>query len=136
MNLDQIVVREFMTTNVVTLREHQSLRLASGRVFSQGLDEIAVVDGSGQFLGLVSQRDLAAAERSHILARTSKGEPKKAAVLLDTLISRDVETVSPSSSLREVLSLVLAENCTLIPVVEDVEFVGVVTMRGLLTLAV
>lgn len=133
MLLNSILVRHIMTTSVVALREHQSLRLASARGFTRGEDHVPVVDEHGRFLGLLNHRDLVAAERSRTLARGESQRHKQ--VPLSAIITRGVETVSLDASVQAALEQMLAGKLDLLPVIdEEGAFSGLVTMDSMLGL--
>lgn len=133
MRLASMLVRDIMTTGVVALREHQSLRLASALAFARGEDHLPVVGEDGRFLGLVNHRDLMAAERSAaILQNQSSSE---LSVPVRSVLSSVTETVAPDSSVESALRCMLSNGLGLLPVVSDQDgFCGLVTMDAMLLL--
>ncbi len=133
MLLASMLVRDIMTECAVTLREHQSLRLASALGFARAEDHLLVVDDTGRFLGLIDHRDVVAAERSHNLSSNEAGHP--AALPLGSLLSTPTVTVQPDTSVEVALEIMLSGANGLLPVINgDDEFCGIVTTDAMLAL--
>ncbi len=123
-----------MTTCMVALREHQSLRLASALGFARGEDHLPVVDKSGVFLGLVHHRDVVAAERSASILRLDD-QADDTAVPISSLILSPVHTISIHSSVEYALELLLSSRLGILPVIDDEDsFRGLVTIDSMLGL--
>jgi CBS domain-containing protein len=91
-------VADVMTTNVVTIRADASLSEAVTRLADSHVSGLAVVDGHGRLIGVVSATDVLGAE--------AEAGDRSAARLLETTVVREVMTprpltIGPALNLRE-----------------------------------
>lgn len=112
-----ITVGDFMTRDLVTVREDDDLALADSILRLGGIRHLPVVQ-EGRITGLVTQRDLlrSAAQRSH---KTTKAAD---------IMVREVVTVRPDTSLVQAAKIMLANKFGCLPVAEeDGRLVGIIT---------
>jgi CBS domain-containing protein len=91
-------VADVMTTNVVTIRADASLSEAVTRLADSHVSGLAVVDGRGRLIGVVSATDVLGAE--------AEAGDRSAPRLLETTVVREVMTprpltIGPELNLRE-----------------------------------
>lgn len=123
-----LAVADLMTRDVVTIEEGDNLALGDDLLKRHHIRHLPVVR-EGRLVGLVSHRDLIRA-----LARQtgSRATP----IWAKDVMSRSVETVSPRTSVREVVEKLLDRKFGCVPVVEDDgRLVGIITDSDLVRLA-
>ncbi len=136
--LEKLLVRHIMTDSLVTLREHHSLPLASALMFERGIAHLPILSGEGVLLGLVSQRDVLAAELSYaraMLLADDEREEIDMLVPLGQIVKREVATLSAEMSVRMAAQHLLEHRQGCAPVLDDKRAViGVVAEDDILSL--
>jgi CBS domain-containing protein len=135
MNAGDRPVSEVMQREVATLEESERLDLADDIMRLGRVRHMPVVDGS-RVKGIVSQRDLFAAS----LSKTIDFEPTERRAFLHSIdvsevMSKEVLSVSPDTTLREAARRMLRHGIGCLPVVEGDTLVGLVTETDLLRVA-
>ena len=135
MNAGDRPVSDVMQRDVATLEESERLDLADDIMRLGRVRHMPVVDGN-RVKGIVSQRDLFAAS----LSKTIDFEPTERRAFLHSIdvsevMSQDVVSVSPETTLREAARRMLRHGIGCLPVVEDDTLVGLVTETDLLQVA-
>lgn len=103
-----ITVGDFMTRELVTVKEEDDLALAESILRLGGIRHLPVVR-EGKLVGLVTQRDLlrSAAVRSHKSTRASD------------IMVREVTAVRPDTSLVQAAKIMLANKFGCLPVTDE-----------------
>lgn len=123
-----LTVEDLMTRDVVTIQEGDNLALGDDLLKLNHIRHLPVVR-EGKLVGLVSHRDL-------IRALAKLAGSRATPIWAQDVMSRDVETVSPSTSVREVVEKLLDHKFGCLPVVDDGgTLVGIVTDSDLVRLA-
>ena len=114
-------VADVMTQASVVESPTDSLRSAAEAMWRQQTGSLLVMDGD-VLLGIVTERD--------IMKAIARGwDPEQAAV--SDVMTREVLTIGPESSLHEAARLMAARWIRHLPVVRDGDVVGVVSQRDL-----
>jgi CBS domain-containing protein len=114
-----IHVADFMTHELVTVKETDDLALAESILRLGGIRHLPVVREQ-RLVGLVTQRDL-------LRSGASRSQPARA-VLAQDIMTRNPTTVAPSSSLAHAAHLMLSHKYGCLPVCEeDGTLVGIIT---------
>ena len=112
-----ITVGDFMTRDLVTVRESDDLALAESILKLGGIRHLPVAR-EGKLVGLVTQRDL---------LRSAAQRAQRQTAAADIMV-RDVVTVRPETSLVEAARLMLARKFGCLPVTEPGgKLVGIIT---------
>ena len=133
----QMRVADFMTTDVVTLTEDETLAHAQ-RCMARGRIRHLPVVRERTLVGLVTHRDLLAASFS-IFAEVEANEQRR---VFDTVrvveaMHRDVVTVSPELPVSKAARILLENKYGCLPVVDDEQQLqGIVTEADFLRLTV
>jgi CBS domain-containing membrane protein len=133
----QMRVADFMTTDVVTLTEDETLAHAQ-RCMARGRIRHLPVVRERTLVGLVTHRDLLAASFS-IFAEVEANEQRR---VFDTVrvveaMHRDVVTVSPELPVSKAARILLENKYGCLPVVDDEhQLQGIVTEADFLRLTV
>jgi len=130
-------VSDLMSGDVITLREEQSLPLARDLMKLRKIRHLPVVDDEGALVGLITQRDLLAAQVSY---QSFSDEGDRGAIDLDipvkNLMKRDVWTVAPTAGAFEAGQLLVDHSFSCLPVIDEHRrVVGILTDRDFLKYA-
>lgn len=120
-------VREIMTSEVMTLRHNDTLRLATDLMTLAQVRHFPVVD-AGRLVGVVSQRGLFRASLTAII----KNKKISARTVLGTVavidaMNEPATTISPDASIREAARIMVERHIGCLPVVDEGRLVGIVT---------
>ncbi len=129
-------VSEIMQTDVVTLTPDESLDLAQDVMHLGLLRHMPVLEGT-RLVGLVSSRDLLSASLTRCLEfDKSSRRAFIRSILVKEVMTCDVVTVSPDTSLGEAARRILHDKIGCLPVVgSDGTLIGLVTESDLLRAA-
>jgi len=130
------LVRDLMTSTVVTLGRNDALRSADDVMRLGRIRHLPIVDEEGNLAGIVSQRDLF---HSGLIRALGFGTHAHARAL-DSLdvkeaMHSEVVTVSPSAPLAEAAKLMLERKIGCVVVVEASQIVGILTESDFVRLA-
>jgi CBS domain-containing protein len=113
-------ISEVMTEAAVTDRPEDSLRQAAGRMREQQTGSLLVLDGQ-ELVGIVTERDVLKAVATDVPLDTPISE----------VMSKDLITVEPGTSLREAARIMTDRWIRHLPVLEGGRLVGIVSQRDL-----
>jgi CBS domain-containing protein len=117
-------VRDLMTPMPETVGPETTLVEAAQRMADGDFgDVLGTEPGTGTLLGIVTDRDIA------IRAVAAERDPRTTTVR--SILSGDLETVSPDDTLAVAISRMRAANVRRLPVVEDERPVGIVSLGDL-----
>jgi CBS domain-containing protein len=108
-----------MTQATVTESQQDSLRSAAERMWRQQTGSLLITEG-GQLTGIITERDL-------LRAIALGADPDKTSV--DDAMTAEVYTVPPDMQLQDAAREMAARWIRHLPVVEDGQLLGVVSMR-------
>ena len=109
-----------MIKELITISPDEKIALADLIMTRHSIGGLPVVDGE-RLVGIITQRDIMLA-RNYEIGGLKAGE----------LMTRDPITVTPDTSLREVVDTMLENKIERLPVVEDKRVVGIVVHGGIL----
>lgn len=116
---------EFMVRNVVTLRPEASIGEAIRVLLQRKISGAPVVDGEGRLVGVLSEKDCLRL----LAAEAHDGVPEGT---VRAFMTREVDAISPETTLYDVVSLFLRSHYRRLPVVEEGRLVGIVSRRDAL----
>jgi CBS domain-containing protein len=108
-----------MTQATVTESQQDSLRSAAERMWRQQTGSLLITEGE-QLAGIITERDL-------LRAIALGADPDKTSV--DEAMTAEVYTVPPDMQLQDAARVMAARWIRHLPVVEDGQLLGVVSMR-------
>jgi CBS domain-containing protein len=114
-----VQVRDVMTQATVTESQQDSLRSAAERMWRQQTGSLLITEG-GQLAGIITERDV-------LRAIAFGADPDKTSV--DEAMTAEVYTVGPDMQLQDAAREMAARWIRHLPVVEDGQLLGVVSMR-------
>jgi CBS domain-containing protein len=117
---------DIMTREVVTFTPETDLYEAMSVLLARKFSGASVVDSAGTLVGVLSEKDCLRV----IVGEVSEGLPEGR---VGDYMSRDLVTVSPSTSLFDVAALFLERHVRRLPVVEEgARLVGQISRRDVL----
>jgi len=114
-------VSKIMNEDVVSVKESETVGKAARAMLEKGVGGCPIVDGSGVVTAFVSERDFIKR-----LAHDGCG------IKVGDIMSRDVITVTPETSLATAARIMISKGVRRLPVVEKDEVVGVLRTSGIL----
>lgn len=131
-----MLVREFMTTEVTSLQEADTLLDATMIFVRSSFRHLPVLRGK-QLVGVVTERDVKQFAPS-LLTRISPDEYNQVmeTTPISRVMTRNVATVNPDQSVFEAASALYAKRVGCLPVVENGELAGIITTTDMLRLLV
>ncbi|MFN0249492.1 MAG: CBS domain-containing protein [Kofleriaceae bacterium] len=133
-----MLVRDIMTSDVVTFFEEQSLPLVEDVMRIHKFRHLPVIDSDRRLLGLITERDLLRGQISVLTglsvdARRARQEHIK----IQELMTRDVWTVRPDALASHAGEMLADHRFSCLPVVDDNHVLcGIITERDFLKFAI
>jgi CBS domain-containing protein len=124
---DRVEVRSLLRT-ATPIRMDQPLEAAAAALLKSGAHVLPVVEADGRFVGMISD---------HGILRTMVGRQRPPAressgVLVDSVMTRDPESISPEDSVERAAGTMLEAGIRHLPVVDDDgRVLGIVSERDL-----
>ena len=131
--METLRIAAIMSSPVISLEADHSLSLANGIMNLQRVRHLPVTR-SGRLIGLVTHRDLMAAQAA-ALAREA-GPDEDLSVPVSRIMQTDLLTVTPETPVLEAARIMLDHHYGCLPVVEGGLLVGIVTEIDMLRLLV
>jgi CBS domain-containing protein len=118
-------VESIMARNLLTVTSETPLTEAARQMEARGVGAVLVMAGA-HLAGILTERD--------ILRAVAKGDI--AAATVDAWMTRDPETIEPSETTAQAATLMIHGGFRHLPVVEEGEPVGIVSIRDLMRFVV
>lgn len=126
-------VRDLMSTKLVTLFAEQAMPLAEDIMKFRHIRHIPVVDPDSRLVGLVSHRDILAANTSRLVGLSDdERQARQSNITVRDIMTSDVWTVSPQTFAEVAAQTLLDHRYGCLPVVDDGKLVGMLTERDFL----
>ena len=130
-------VKNIMTKDVFTLNQHESLSAAKDLMDLARIRHIPIVDNLGNFVGLVTHRDILAATVSKLAEIEREVQDEiEAGIPIHEIMQTDVVTVTADLPLKEAARLLLEEKYGCLPVVSAGKLSGIITEADFLRLTI
>lgn len=108
-----------LSRQAITVNAHQTLREVALILSNNHIGAVPVIDNDGQLCGIVSERDLVRAMNEPFDFDHDKAED---------LMTKNLITVSAEVRSSELMSLMTTHKIRHIPIMENEEFVGIVSI--------
>ncbi len=133
-----IYVSDLMTSKVFTLQRTDTLQDVRSLMQLAKIRHIPVTGEGGQFVGLLTHRDLLGYAVSHLAEiDPQEQEEIESAIMVGEIMQTDVRTVSPDTLLREAAEILYRNKYGCLPVLDgDKKLVGIITEADFLRLAI
>lgn len=118
-----MLVRELMSTDVVTCHEEATLREAVGKLCEHGVGSVIVLDDDGHPVGMVTETDA-------LQAGYDTDRPFSE-IRVGDLSHRAVVTVAPEKTVQHVARKMSEEGVKKVPVMDHLELLGIVTLTDI-----
>lgn len=123
-----LLVSDVMTTKVITLTTHDSLKTAREIMQKARIRHLPIISRAGNFVGLLSQRDLLRASVSNFAdVEQDVREQIEAGIPVSEAMEVEVLTVPPDMPLAQAGELLLAHKFGCLPVLERGQLLGILT---------
>ncbi|BAW31929.1 MAG TPA: CBS domain-containing protein [Methanothermobacter sp.] len=122
-------VEDVMTTRVMVMPDTQQVSYARNLMLKHGISHIIVVDNKEKPVGIVTEKDIT--QKLRLAGPTWRRRPIDK-ISIKRVMSKDLITISAASDIREAVDLMLRNNISSLPVVEDGKLVGIITKTDLL----
>jgi len=136
-------VKDIMPNNVKTLTLDDTVGKALQFMKQSGIRHVCVVDiplgeeKKPYFVGVISERDIFRQIPPNIeKANGAKTNPKVQRQLLGQVVTRKPKTVSPETSIPNMLSVMLDNHVDMVPVLDGEDLVSVITTADIMKLLV
>ncbi|MHA1379328.1 MAG: CBS domain-containing protein [Candidatus Helarchaeota archaeon] len=122
MSIKDIKANEIMVKNPISIPPAEQIAAADLLMTRNNIGGLPVTDLEGNLVGLISLRDI-------MLSRftISVGGMK-----VEDIMEKNLKTVSPNTSLKEVLKIMLENRIERIPVVENGKLLGLIVHKEIL----
>lgn len=125
-------VADIMTSKLITVAPHLTVGELQSLFKKYRIHHLLVVQDH-ELLGVISDRDVL--RNISPFARTSAAEKKDTFTLsrkAEQIMNRNIVSVSPQSGIREACSVLLDNNVSLLPVIDNGELIGVLSWKDIL----
>ena len=125
-------VRQWMSNPAIVAPETMTLPETRRLMREQRIRRLPVVDADGQLVGIVTEGDINRVSDSHVTdVRDFNLYHRIADLPIHDVMTHDVVTVSPDTSIGEVAQRLLDHRIGGVPVIEQGRIVGVITESDL-----
>ena len=132
-----ITVEEFMTSELCTMSETDSVNDARKVMTERHIRHIPVTDGENRLIGLVTQRDILAVTAPESEGRENKtSDTGEGHTRLSDIMIKNVSVVDKTDSLRTAAMYMQSHKYGCIPVVSDGRLTGIVTDSAFIAIAI
>ena len=134
---ENLTVRDYMTSRVVTLLPDDSLLEAHRLMGAERIRSLPVV-AEGELAGVVTRTDLLSNDNSRFLSRNNQEESLKVLTSsVEQIMTTNVITIRPEASLIEAASLMLRNKIHSLPVMNaDNKLAGILTESDLFRMVI
>jgi len=126
--MPESLVRDYMTTNPITLHENDRLREAVELVMVRRIRHIPILDSQDRLVGIVTDRDI----KRTLPSPLSSAAPEEYEAILETtalghVMTREPFTVEAGAKVADAVKILVGSRIGGLPVVEGGILVGVFT---------
>jgi CBS domain-containing protein len=130
------VVRDLMTSRVVTIGQHETLRMAEDGMEQFRFAHLPVVQ-DGKLIGLVSHSDLLHASSSWLSSRAAERDELIHKLPVSKIMQREVITIGPDETLLDAGRILFDAKIGCLPVVDEQgRLLGILTKGDFVRLAI
>ncbi|MBC7101425.1 CBS domain-containing protein [Methanothermobacter tenebrarum] len=122
-------VEDVMTTTVKVMPDTQQVSYARNLMLKHGISHIVVVDSERKPVGIVTEKDIT--RKLRVAGPTWRRRPIDK-ISIKRVMSKDLISVPATADIREAVDIMLRNNISSLPVVEDGKLVGIITKTDLL----
>jgi CBS domain-containing membrane protein len=135
MKVDELTVKDVMSTAVETLRRNDKLAVADELMKQGRIRHLPVLDEDGYLCGIVSQRDLFRGAILKALGYAGRAQDLMLRnVVVKEAMTQDLYTVSADTSIKDAARRMVEHKVGCLPVVEGRSLIGILTETDLVNL--
>jgi CBS domain-containing protein len=123
----QLLVEEFMTTDIFTLHEDDLLEFASSLMDWGDISSMPVEDAQGNLKGLITSKQIL----KYFAQKANRDEN----ATVGQLMQKKPRTVTQQMRMVEVIKLMKEENLNILPVVKGNELIGMISERNFVNMS-
>lgn len=127
-----LVAEDIMTKDVISVKEDLSVTDVGRLVLDKRISGVPVLGEDDRIVGIVTITDLFEVLGNLLFEHTFGRYFKDKVITVSQIMSREVETVAPDTSVRDILKISVYKGIHSIPVVKDGYVVGIVGKRDIL----
>lgn len=116
-------LRNVMTSDVVTVKDTQTVQEAAALMSEHNIGSIPVVNSRGDMVGIITDRDIT-------LRTTAQGEGTQTPVS-EVMTAQQVVQATPDMDVQQAAQLMAQQQIRRLPVVENGKIVGMVSLGDL-----
>lgn len=116
-------IRNVMTSDVVTIKDTQSVQEAAALMSQHNIGSVPVVNNQGEMIGIITDRDIT-------LRTTAQGEGTQTPVS-EVMTAQRVVKATPDMDVQQAAQLMAEQQIRRLPVVENGKVVGMVSLGDL-----
>ena len=131
-----LTVAEIMTREPYTLGPDDTLANARQMMAEHHIRHIPVVSAEGNLIGVVSQRDVLAAEDSTVINEEGGADSRDQYVAVSTIMTSPVQTVEEHAGLRGTAMHLQKNKLGCLPVLNAGQLVGIITDSDFVSIAI
>lgn len=132
-----IKVQDIMTEDVFTLTVNDSLTDARKLMMEHAIRHIPVVNDTNELVGLISQRDVLAAEESSLSAIDSDDRlSREMQIKISDFFHQNITTISPSAPVIKAALYMQKHKIGSLPVTVEGKLVGLITDSDFVNVAI
>lgn len=129
-------VADLMITNLITLRENDSLAKAKALMQEKNIRNIPIVNDEGECVGMLTQREYLR-HAFHLVSQfgTQQISKKEQQTPISNAMNKDILTVSPETDLDMAAEFFIENKYGCLPVTQDNKLIGIITPVDFVKLA-
>lgn len=129
-------VADLMITNLITLKESDSLAKAKALMAEKNIRNLPIVDDEGHCLGMLTQREYLK-HAFYLVSQfgTQQLQKKEEQTPVRNAMNKDILTVEPELSLKTAAEFFIENKYGSLPVVKDGKIVGILSPVDFVKLA-
>lgn len=116
-------LRNVMTSDVVTVKDTQTVQEAAALMSEHNIGSIPVVNSRGDMVGIITDRDIT-------LRTTAQGEGTQTPVS-EVMTAQQVVQATPDMDVQQAAQLMAQQQIRRLPVVENGKIIGMVSLGDL-----
>lgn len=130
-------VKDIMSTDLITLQEHDTLQSARSIMEQARIRHVPIVDAENQFCGLITHRDILSATVSQ-LAGIDKATQNEidAGIPIREVMRKDTQTIDAEEDLLKAAQILLHNKYGCLPVLKKNRLIGIITEADFITLTI
>lgn len=130
-------VKDVMSTEIITLKEEDTLKTARGIMRLARIRHVPIVDHNNRFCGLITHRDILSATVSQLAGIDRETQQEiDAAIPIREVMRQDAQWTTEETDITRAAEILLKNKYGCLPVVRGEQLVGIITEADFIMLAI